>query len=402
MRIVAITMVKNEIDIIEAMVRHTASIADQVVVLDHASVDGTPDVLNSLQKEGLPLEILHDRNPAKRQGEQMTRLMHEHALAVHAADWILPLDADEFVQPNRQGLISDANESDRPVGLLMRTYVPQRESDANERNPVIRITGRRRAEVRNWFKVFVPASLARRPGARLTEGNHELAVGDAVLESRIARTASIAHLPIRSPGQYIAKIAIGHLSRQVIPERRSDWGYHYRQPFEQLKSDPALLAANYVTNGDNDADYMLDPIAYLGGPLRYTPETADHWRPAQTIAAFAEHIAGQYAAVAAGLPLEDRQFVARFATTLSRLYAQFNLKDESLLARQAEIERLCLEIQRREVDIRSLEELMRREVSARDDAIAELRTSWTWRVGMLLTAPGRLLKRAFQSRRDDR
>ena len=27
----------------------------------------------------------------------MTRLMHEYALGLHHADWVLPLDADEFI-----------------------------------------------------------------------------------------------------------------------------------------------------------------------------------------------------------------------------------------------------------------------------------------------------------------
>jgi hypothetical protein len=41
MRVVGITMVKNEADIIEAFVRHNLRFLDALVVVEHASADGT-------------------------------------------------------------------------------------------------------------------------------------------------------------------------------------------------------------------------------------------------------------------------------------------------------------------------------------------------------------------------
>ncbi len=394
MRIVAITMVKNEIDIIEAMVRHTAAVADHVVVLDHASADGTRDVLTSLRSEGLPISIIEESSPAKRQGEWMTRLLHDHALDRHAADWVLPLDADEFVQPDRDGLIADANDSDRPIGLQMKTYIPTPDADLAQLNPVLRITARRRAEPRLWYKVFVPAGLARPAGARLTEGNHELAVGDTVVPSRPARIASVAHFPVRSPGQYMAKIAIGYLSRQVIPDRRSDWGFHYRAPFEQLKSNPKSLAAHYADFDSGDPARVSDPIGYRGGPLRYTTHTPDHWRPAQSLACFAENLAQDYAAFAHAHPPDEKLFIQRFAELLTRLHRQLIDRDIALLSRSNEIERM-------HEDHRLLYqrcESLLREIDARDRDLRVLSNSWTWRAGRLLIAPVAILKRALGRR----
>jgi len=394
MRIVAITMIKNESDIIEAMVRHTAAVADHVVVLDHSSTDGTRDVLTSLRSEDLPISIIEESSPAKRQGEWMTRLLHDHALDRHAADWVLPLDADEFVEPDRDGLIADAVETDRPIGLPMKTYVPTLDADLAQLNPVLRITTRRRTEPRVWYKVFVPAGLARRADARLTEGNHELAVGDSVLPSRPARVASIAHFPIRSPGQYIAKIAIGYLSRQVIPDRRSDWGFHYRAPFEQLKSDPQSLAAHFADPGSGDPARVSDPINYRGGPLRYTTHTPDHWRPAQSLACFAENLAQDYAAFAYAHPPDQSLFIQRFAELLTRLHRQLIDKDVALLSRAAEIERLHDD---HRILIQRCESLLR-EIAARDRDLRALGNSWTWRAGRLLIAPVAILKRALSRR----
>ena len=103
MRSVAITCIKNEIDIVEAFTRHTLALVDQLVVLDNGSQDGTVDVLQALVKEGLPLEIVEDGLPGQYQPQRMTRLMHEHAVARYDADWVFPLDGDEFPR-SRQGL----------------------------------------------------------------------------------------------------------------------------------------------------------------------------------------------------------------------------------------------------------------------------------------------------------
>jgi predicted transcriptional regulator YdeE len=48
MRLVAITSVKNESDIVEAFVRHTLAASDYLVVLDNGSTDGTLDILRAL------------------------------------------------------------------------------------------------------------------------------------------------------------------------------------------------------------------------------------------------------------------------------------------------------------------------------------------------------------------
>ena len=56
-RIVSITMVKNEADIVESFVRHTLSFSDAMLVMDHRSTDATGRILAALKAEGLPLQV---------------------------------------------------------------------------------------------------------------------------------------------------------------------------------------------------------------------------------------------------------------------------------------------------------------------------------------------------------
>src|ERR1700758_3250557 len=112
MRIVAVACARDEIDIIEAFVRHTLAFASQLVVLDNGSTDGTLAVLHALRNEGLPLEVVEDATPGKYLSERATRLMREFAIARHQADWIVPLDVDEFVVTVGGSLIPEGTRVD--------------------------------------------------------------------------------------------------------------------------------------------------------------------------------------------------------------------------------------------------------------------------------------------------
>ena len=66
MRSVSISVVKNEADIIEAMVRHNCQFLDHTTIVDNGSVDGTWEILTALEAEGLPLSIQQDTRPGHR------------------------------------------------------------------------------------------------------------------------------------------------------------------------------------------------------------------------------------------------------------------------------------------------------------------------------------------------
>lgn len=95
MIIVATLMVRDEVDVVAAMVEHhLAQGLDALVVTDNGSVDGTAEVLQAYADQGL-LELHHDPTHRKQQGEVVTR-MARRARTHFRADWVLNLDADEF------------------------------------------------------------------------------------------------------------------------------------------------------------------------------------------------------------------------------------------------------------------------------------------------------------------
>ena len=120
-------MVRNEADVIEAFVRYHAEIVDELVVVDHRSVDGTDETLRALVAEGLPLRVRAEDSPVQRQNVVMTGLMREAAVD-GGADWVLPLDADEF-------LVAPAGERARRAGRPSRRQTLERRHAALRPDP---------------------------------------------------------------------------------------------------------------------------------------------------------------------------------------------------------------------------------------------------------------------------
>ncbi len=98
MRIIGTLMVRDEVDIVAAMVEHhLAQGIDKLVVTDNRSLDGTTEVLEAYAETGL-IELFHDLEHRKQQRDVVTK-MARRARTEHRADWVLNLDADEFLIP---------------------------------------------------------------------------------------------------------------------------------------------------------------------------------------------------------------------------------------------------------------------------------------------------------------
>lgn len=94
-RTACVTMVRDEADILPAFLAHAAALFDLVLVAEHRSADATPSILAAAIARGWPVHAWRMEQPG-----------HWHAAATDAlaraafargADWVFPLDADEFL-----------------------------------------------------------------------------------------------------------------------------------------------------------------------------------------------------------------------------------------------------------------------------------------------------------------
>lgn len=185
MTVVAVTVVRDEADIIETTLRHTATQVDHIIAADNGSTDGTRAILDRLAHE-LPLTVVDDTDPAHNQGAKITRLaLDAHN---HGADWVLPFDADELW--TGQGRTVAAELADLPAHIDT-VYAHGYDHVGHGLAPW------RRADPQPLPKVaFRPG-----PDRTVAEGNHDVSGGHAA-----AQALTFRHFQYRS---------LDHMARKV-------------------------------------------------------------------------------------------------------------------------------------------------------------------------------------------
>ena len=213
-KIVAIAMVKNEMDIIESFARHTLGFADLLIVADHKSTDRTREILEALQEEELPVLIEDVAAARHAQAETMTRLLWL-AADTHQADLVVLLDADEFLLPTDEASVRDVLETlaiDDVCSLRWQRYLPQSDDGIPAGVFALSVPLLRAKEPEQGQKIIVRGDVVRRDHPGIAEGNHMI-----LREGRVAHGyhgdfcdgLELAHLYWRSPAQICSKFAVG-------------------------------------------------------------------------------------------------------------------------------------------------------------------------------------------------
>ncbi len=280
MKLCGVMMVRNEADIIEAAVRHNLAFLDRLVVLDHGSFDGTSDILRQLMAEGLPLQVVADPSIDYQQSTRTTQLTRAVILR-DQADFVFPLDADEFLRMPSRPLLEEALER-LPPGMhaLMhwQTYVPDDfDLDVGNFAPA-HARQRLKAERQTLHKLIVARHFAERPRDVVADGNHLVwnldNPGVMPPHARVAPAiAAVAHVPVRSRRQLEKKIIIGYLGHVNAQREGTRVGYHWRELYEEIRAGKSfdadrlrMIACNYGLPQDQwqpaDAvELVVDPFA---------------------------------------------------------------------------------------------------------------------------------------------
>lgn len=304
MRIVAVTRILNEDDIVEAFVRHHAVYVSQFVFFDNGSTDRTLQILARLAAEGIAIEVI--QNTSVHFDEQdFNTWLYYHADATHRPDWVLCLDTDEFITSADPIEGDEAPEvpfadhlarlsAELPFfAMRMINFVEAPDDDPAEVLITRRQRWRRRAaepEVKICLRGGLSSS-----GLTIAAGNHNLIVNGYYGVPPMEERYVLAHYYSRSPWHGFSKSTIGRLKVLAAGQLWSSTpvAQHYRPIFETLRDDPArlLLDPGPVVAPPDPDTHLIQPMAYQGGALRYTLAEDPRMRAVRLIMRYAEALA---------------------------------------------------------------------------------------------------------------
>jgi Glycosyl transferase family 2 len=283
MRLAAIMRARNEVDIIEAFVRHHSALFDKVYITDHNSSDGTATILDALEREGLPIVRGYDASPSHYQALETTKAI-KAAMRDGKYDYVVPLDCDEFVvAESRDEFETQLVQCSGGAGLMhYLTYTPTYTDDAENPDVLRRIQHRivlEPEEPIHGGKVILSSRVAEMPSFRIGEGNHYASVNNVVVNApRVS--ATIAHYPIRSLPQFVSRTLIGHWAWISRNDYDTQWVTHIRRFYNAIRSgrtitatdltNAAILYATMYDTAPRLARYISHPISPLYDRLMHT------------------------------------------------------------------------------------------------------------------------------------
>jgi Glycosyl transferase family 2 len=211
MKLVMTLLARDEADVVDAhLAFHLNAGVDFVVATDHASTDGTTEILERYARAGY-LHLLREEDAEYREVEWRTR-MARLAASEFGAEWVVNSDADEFWWPRGSDLKEVLASVPPRYGIVRafwRPFVP-RDDDGQLFAERMTVRLSPEAAIHDPTSQFRPnAKVIHRahPRLKVGRGNHAVE-GVAMQPLRGWHPVELFHFPLRSLAQVQRKASI--------------------------------------------------------------------------------------------------------------------------------------------------------------------------------------------------
>lgn len=225
MRLIAVSMIRNEADILPDFLGHCAALFDETLVVDHASTDGSAGILAAAAAE-MDLSVWRLDQRVKVQSLVMSALARE--AVARDADWVFPLDADEFpASSSRDALLARLAGRGPLLNWQWRNLWP----GTAARFAACRLDGQHDSLSTGVRKVAVARRLiADTPGFTIGHGSHGAGPRPkgVVVEPALG---DLLHMPVRSAARLRLKLEMNQPANMFRP---APGGAQYRRTAERI------------------------------------------------------------------------------------------------------------------------------------------------------------------------
>lgn len=260
MTVFAVSMVKDEADVVTGTIRHLLDEGvDEFIVSDNNSTDGTLDLLADLARDTNRVTVLQDHDPAYYQSVKMTRLGDMAARA--GAEWVVPFDADEIwsYRGDRLAGVLRGSEADVVTGELFHHF-PTAVDDPGD-DPFRTITWRQREPA-----LLPKVAIRWRSGTVIEQGNHGVTFPDGY-QPRVHAGVEIRHFPHRTAEQFVRKArngAAAYAATDLPDHVGAHWrGYGVLLDRHGPEALEEVFRQHFWFLSPADSGLVLDPAPYM-------------------------------------------------------------------------------------------------------------------------------------------
>jgi glycosyltransferase involved in cell wall biosynthesis len=249
MRIAMTLMVRDEADVIDAMLRHHAAHGiDIFIVTDNGSTDGTLELIEAFAQEH-DLDLRHDPVHRKQQSSVVTRMARD-AATTHGADWVINADADEFWMPSgTEGLRQALSQIPADIVAFQVPVIDMTGEPAESGTGLDRLVWRDGRPTESLLRAGLrahssPDAVHRGdPDIVVAQGNHEVNRPAKPLPGA-SSGIEVLHLPWRSWDQFRRKVDNAGRSYLANSELHPSPNHHGMKDFSRMLE--GSLRAAYV------------------------------------------------------------------------------------------------------------------------------------------------------------